>query len=275
MQQLTPRVWAETAFDGCNVGLIATGEGVLMVECPQCPSAASQWNQFALTKGTPRYLVHLEHHGDHTTSTYMFPEAATIAHRLVRQDMAKNQIDNLLGRVRELDPGAQPLLAGYRYRLPEISFDGELDLHLGSVQVKLLHLPGHTRGQTAVYLPQERVVFVGENVFHKVQTAFYDVLPFEWLESLRRIVALDVDVIVPGHGEVCDKSYLAEQVAFIQEWLDAVRQAIRKGWTLEETRQRISFLDRYPTATRGTPARAQEMHRRNVDRLYEVLTATP
>lgn len=274
MQQLTKRVWAETKFDGCNVGLVQADSGVVLVECPQCPSAASRWSQFALTLGACRYLVHTEHHGDHTTSDFILSDVTMVAHRFVREDMAKNPIATLLQRARELDPEGAPLLEGYRQHLPEITFDSELDLHLGNSLVQLMHLPGHTRGQTAVYLPQERVVFVGDNVFHKTQTAFYDALPFEWLKSLRSIASLDVDIIVPGHGAVCNKSYIGEQVAFIEEWLDAVRQAMRQGWSREEAREHISFLDRYPPATRSTVARAQEVQRRNVDRLWEALSAT-
>lgn len=273
MQQLTKRVWAETNFDGCNVGIVRADEGVVLVDCPQCPTDANRWRDFALTLGTPRYLVHTEHHGDHTTSDFMFPEATMVAHRLVREDMAANPVEALLQRVRELDPECTRLLQGFRYRLPEVAFDGQLDLYLGNTLLHLIHLPGHTRGQTAVYLPQERVAFVGDNVFHKVQTAFYNAVPFEWLESLAVISRLDVDIIVPGHGETCDKGYLAEQSAFIQEWLDAVRQAISQGWSREEARERISFLDRYPPATRGPVSRAQEVQRRNVDRLYDVLSA--
>lgn len=77
-------------------------------------------------------------------------------------------------------------------------------------------MPGHTPPQTSVYLPQEGVVFTGDNVFHHCKTFLQEANPWEWLESLRQIEALDVKVIVPGHGEPCDKSYLREQAEIVE-----------------------------------------------------------
>jgi len=45
--------------------------------------------------------------------------------------------------------------------------------------------------------------------------------PEQWIDSL------DVDVIIPGYGEICDKSYIPEQISFIQEWIETVKEAIR------------------------------------------------
>jgi len=107
-------------------------------------------------------------------------------------------------------------------------------------------------------------------VFYRVQTFLHQALPYQWLESLERIAALEVDVIVPGHGEVCDKGYLPEQAAFIREWLEAVQQAIDKGWSREEAKQRISFRERYPMGI-GSESRALDVQHWNIDRLYSLL----
>jgi len=80
-------------------------------------------------------------------------------------------------------------------------FTDELTLRLGNHTFRCLHHPGHTPPQTSVYVPEEGVVFTGDNVFCRVKTFIQEADPWEWLESLKKIDALDVQVIVPGHGE--------------------------------------------------------------------------
>ena len=81
-----------------------------------------------------------------------------------------------------------------------------------------------------------------------------------------------MDVIVPGHGEVCDKGYLKEQAAFIEEWIAAVRDAIKRGLSKEQAQAEISFLDRYPMGP-GMEAMGPIVQQMNVARLYDLLTA--
>ncbi len=68
----------------------------------------------------------------------------------------------------------------------------------------------------------------------------------EWLAALDRIARLDVDRVIPGHGEVVTIGYLARQRTNLLDWVAAVTDAVAKGWTREETVERINFADRYP-----------------------------
>ncbi len=81
---------------------------------------------------------------------------------------------------------------------------------------------------------------------------------------------LEADVLVPGHGVICDRSYIPEMSTFIQAWIDAVSAAIKKGMSLEEAQDKVSLLDRYPMEV-GSEPMAQQVQRMNVARLYEVL----
>ena len=81
---------------------------------------------------------------------------------------------------------------------------------------------------------------------------------------------MDVDYIIPGHGEVCDRSYLDEWAEFIQDWIDVVKQAINHGWSKEESINKISPPSRYSVTQVGDFA--QTLVRRNVSHLYDVLS---
>jgi hypothetical protein len=57
---------------------------------------------------------------------------------------------------------------------------------------------------------------------------------------------LDVHIIVPGHGDVIDKSCLAEQAAFLDEWKAYAQDAIDRGFSKEEVEELPGLIDRHP-----------------------------
>jgi glyoxylase-like metal-dependent hydrolase (beta-lactamase superfamily II) len=98
----------------------------------------------------------------------------------------------------------------------------------------------------------------------------HDAVPFEWLESLKRLEQLDADILVPGHGGVCDKKYLKEMSSNIQDFINTVRDAVKKGMTLEEAQQNITFIDRYPMPPEMKQRRKQ-IENMGIARLYGML----
>jgi len=270
MERIHRNIFVETKIRGCNFGFVVTEEGIVMVDTPQAPTVALKWREVMESKGEIRYLINTEDHRDHVTGNYFFP-ATGIAHQKVREAMAAIQIDEIRERIKTIDPAGYPLLDGFYIKKPSITFSERLTLSLGKLTFEVIQLPGHTAGESAVYIPEERVVFVGDNVFHKVQAFLHEACPEDWLKSLKRIGELDVDTIIPGHGEICDKSYLNEQAAFIEEWMETVQQAIHQGLSKKEAQAKISFLDRYPMDV-GLAERGPEVMRMNVDRLYDILS---
>ena len=268
MKQISENIYAETAQPGCNPGFVVTREGVVMIDSPQQPSYVSVWKQAMEEKGEIRYLINTEHHRDHIIGNFFFT-APIIAHEKTREGLATVPMESIMEKIKQCDPQGYPMMKGFCVRQPAITFNDELTLHMGGHTLKLLHLPGHTAGMTAVFIPEERVVFTGDNIFCRVQTFLHQAYPDQWLDSLKKIGELDVDVIVPGHGGLCDKAYLKEQTAFIEEWISAVREAKRQGLSKEEAQNKISFLDRYPMDTGLTRERGIEVQRMNVSRLYD------
>jgi len=176
--------------------------------------------------------------------------------------------DYIIHRFKRLDPRGFHLAENYQLRPPTITFSERLTLHLGDHTFELIHLPGHTPYEVAVYVPQERVIFTGDNVTNATQPSLAQSCPLEWIESLRKIESMDVDVIVTGHGEVGDKRTLREVELFLQGCIDTVRKAIRQGMSKEEAADRISFGGEGIAAVHAGP----EQQRINVLRLYEVLS---
>jgi glyoxylase-like metal-dependent hydrolase (beta-lactamase superfamily II) len=119
-------------------------------------------------------------------------------------------------------------------------------------------------------VPDEGIVFTGDNVFHKCKTFIQEADPWEWLDALKAIGQLDVETIVPGHGETCTKSYLKQQADVIENWLAQVEDFVRRGLTEEEAIAQpldVASLDPYPIGQRLF-AFSDGLNRRNVSNIY-------
>ncbi|MGY1760883.1 MBL fold metallo-hydrolase [Geodermatophilus sp. SYSU D00779] len=252
MQQLNDRVFTETKVRGCNPSFVVTSAGPVVIDTPQLPTRAVEMRRFVETFGEVQYLINTEHHVDHIFGNYYFRGAGAVVNH-------KGLYDNFMTVYPELDPFeyAREALAtddpdgvalfpdrDEYYEDPnkgQIVFTGDLSLRVGQHDFHLLHTPGHTPGQLAVYVPQERMVFTGDSVFCECQTWLMTSDVDQWLASLEIIRSLDVDTVVPGHGPVTDLSYVDKQRAALLSWKAAVAEAVAAGWTKEETQARVKF----------------------------------
>ena len=114
-------------------------------------------------------------------------------------------------------------------------------------------MPGHTAPQTSVHVPEEGVVFTGDNVFHKCRSWLQECDPWEWLAALRSIEALDVETIIPGHGEPCTKAYLKEQGQIVENWVGYIERFVDRGLSPDEILKEpleVTKQDPYPIGQR-------------------------
>lgn len=183
-------------------------------------------------------------------------------------------VEYVCALVKKYDPeGVAFIERDYQPKLPVITFSDKLSLYVGEHIFELIYLPAHTQSNIGVYILREKVFFSGDNFTNKTQPSLADSVPLDWVKSLRKIEALDIDVVVPGHGEVCDKGEIRQFRLFIQQCIDTVTDAIKKGMTKDEAANKLSFEDLYPGKDRGQAVHpGAEQQRRNVLRLYEILS---
>jgi len=273
MQQLTSNVHIETRQKGANHGLVTTSDGLVLIDTPHKPSDAVRLKAEIERRGKLRYIINTEPHGDHWTGNAFF-DVPVAAHEGVRKRMLAANMTEHLARVASFGPEEPKLLENYRANAPVITFEREMKLHVGNHTFRMIHMPGHTPYQAAVVVEEEGVVFTSDNIFCKVQTWIQEGQPDDWLKSLEALRALPEDTFVPGHGPVCDKNYLKEQGAFIEEWVEYVRGAVGRGMTKPECIATLTALtDRYPmdVAQDGMAPRVMQL---NVANLYDYVTGT-
>ena len=283
MENVTSNIFTETKVRGCNPSFVTTSDGVVVIDTPQLPTKAVQMRKDAEQHGPIRYVINTEHHVDHIFGNYYFKGAGQVVHH-------QGVYDNFMVVGPELDPFAYAHEAlptddpegeaifpdrDEYYADPNkghIVFTGDLTLRVGGHTFELIHTPGHTPGQIAVHIPEERAVFTGDTIFSECQTWLMTSNVDEWLVALETIGELDVDHVVPGHGPVTTKQYLAVQRSMLMEWKTAVAVAIAKGWSREETVERVHFKDRYPVDI-GQEYMMDYINTWNAGSLYDKLTA--
>jgi len=202
MERVTPTVFTDTTLRGCNPSFVVTSDGVVVIDTPQLPTRAVAMRAEAESHGPLRYLINTEHHVDHIFGNYFFRGACPVVeHRGV--------FDNFMVVTPDLDPyayareaiptddpeGAEifPDRETY-YADPNkgsIVFTGDLTLSVGDRTFRILHTPGHTPGQVAVHVPEDRVVFTGDTVFCECQTWLMTSNIDQWIAALDRIGSLD------------------------------------------------------------------------------------
>jgi len=257
MERVTANVFTTTRLRGCNPSFVTTSDGVVVIDTPQLPTRAVAMRAEAESHGPIRYLINTEHHVDHIFGNYWFKGSGIVVEH-------QGLFDNFMVVTPDLDPFAYALEAiptddpeavsitpdrDDYYRDPNkatVVFTGDLTLRLGDHTFNLIHTPGHTPGQVAVHVPEERAVFTGDTIFSECQTWLMTSNVDQWLEALERIRRLDVEHLIPGHGPVTTLTYVDTQRAVLLEWKAAVADAVAKGWTREETMARVRFDDRYP-----------------------------
>jgi len=268
MIQVTKNVYVESDLMVCNLGLVTTKEGIVMIDTPVRPTDAVKWRDEISKKGDLKYVINTEDHGDHCWHSWLFPGVLITSHE-TRERLAKVPAGEVIERIKALDPDGSPLMEGFQLRLADITFTGSLDLYLGDHTFRLFHLPGHTTAGIGAYIPEERVVFATDIVFHQVKTWLQEANPDQWLESLNKLGEMDIDFIVPGHGDICKKDYLEKQAGIIRRWVEAIQSAIEEGLSEEEAVTNISQPDPYPKQP-NTPSTEPELNRRIITHLYHL-----
>ena len=255
MRRVGPHSFTEIYYAGCNPSFVETSDGYVMIDTPQQPIDAVRWREMMEEKAPIRYLINTEPHGDHISGNAYFPNVPVVGQVKLQECFERylaqfGTIDEKRERLKQLDPDSVFLLGHPDYSEPHgptVTFTDGMTLNVGNHTFQIIHHPGHTAPQTSVYVPEEGVVFTGDNVFHKCRSWLQECDPWEWLAALKSIEALNAEVIVPGHGEQCSKAYLKDQAQIVENWVGYIERFVERGVSPEEIlREKIPVTDQDP-----------------------------
>jgi cyclase len=125
---------------------------------------------------------------------------------------------------------------------PTTTFDGELTLKVGDKDVHLIEVgPAHSRGDAIVHVPADRVVFSGDILFIGSHPIVWEGPVENWILACDRILALDVDTVVPGHGPITDKKGVHRVKDYWEYLQSEARRRFDGGMTSREAARDIAL----------------------------------
>ncbi len=134
---------------------------------------------------------------------------------------------------------------------PSKTFEGEMTLKVGNKTVHLIEVgPAHTLGDTLAHIPDDRVVFTGDILFIGGHPIMWAGPMGNWLRACDRILDMDVETIVPGHGPITDKKGVTEVKGYLEYIYDEARKRYEAGMPVFEAAKDIP-LDRYASWSDG------------------------
>jgi glyoxylase-like metal-dependent hydrolase (beta-lactamase superfamily II) len=251
--------WQET-----NTGLIVgDGESLLvdtLLDLPHTRTMLELMRPFTDTCPI-RYVVNTHADGDHCWGNQLVGYSEIISSEACYDEMqelspkAFMSLSTLgcllkwvgrlpgLSRYRRIGAWWQEMLAPYdaasvKLTLPSRRFTGELTVHVGGREVRLLEVgPMHTRGDTLVYVPDARLLYAGDALFVEVTPVLWAGPLERWVAALDKILQMDVDCIVPGHGPITNK----EGASRLKDYLTLLDDEARRRYNLGMPPQKAAY----------------------------------
>src|SRR5262249_42166489 len=117
-----------------------------------------------------------------------------------------------------------------QFTYPNFTYGESATIWLGGREIRLFHAQAITSGDTYLYLPKERILVTGDILVRPIPFAVGGTFPADWIATLQKLISLDPEVVIPGHGEPEGAKHALEQdLRLFQRAVQEVRGAKAKG----------------------------------------------
>ncbi len=240
-----------------NAGLVTDGEATLLVDTLYDLRLTGEMLD-AMRRAVPAAaeidtLVNTHANGDHCYGNELVRGSRIVASRRAAEEMAMLPPElwaAVLEQAPQMGQAGRFLLerfGSFDYRgielvAPTERFDGELSLRVGAKEVRLIEVgPAHTQGDTLAYLPGERVLYSGDILFNGGHPIVWAGPIANWIAACDDVLALDVELIVPGHGPLAGKAEVRELRAYFEYVEAEARRAHDAGLGALEAARSIAL----------------------------------
>ena len=219
---------------GGSSAVIVGKKGVVVVDVKTTAAGGKELLE-SIAKITPlpvTTVIETHSDGDHVNGLVSFPKGITV----IAHENCKKEEEAVIA-------SGRGVLTAERLPTRVVSKDREV-LQLEGEKFELLHWgPAHTNGDMIVYLPAEKIVFVGDII--SPQQPWPIIHPEKngstegWLRTTRGMAALNSDQFIPGHGDVQTKAMIRKQLADAEARRAKIQELVGQGKSLEEIRTAV------------------------------------
>ncbi len=255
--RLSENAYAYTAEGDPNSGVVVGDDGVMVVDAQATPAMAKDVIRHirTVTDKPIKYVVLSHYHAVRVLGASAYGAREIIASQATREmikERGKEDMDSEIGRFPRLFRGAEEI-PGLTW--PTITFDREATVWMGKLEVRLVHVgAGHTRGDTIVWLPAQKVLFSGDLVEYNAGIYTGDAHLQVWPDTLERLRALGPERLVPGRGPALTTAADSiKAIEFTQSFVRRLYECAKEGVAARKSLKQV-YQD---ARTRLDPAYAQ------------------
>jgi len=239
--KLSDHAYAYTAEGDPNTGIVIGDDAVMVIDTQATPVMARDVIRRIreVTDKPIKYVTLSHYHAVRVLGASAYNPQQIIASQdtydLIVQRGEQDKASEI-GRFPRLFQAVESVPAGMTW--PTITFTGKMTLWLGKLEVQILQLGrGHTKGDTVVWLPQDKVLFSGDLVEFDATPYAGDAYFQDWPQTLDNIAALQPEKLVPGRGAALTnpaevKAGLDGTRAFVSELFASVKAGAAQGKAL-------------------------------------------
>jgi glyoxylase-like metal-dependent hydrolase (beta-lactamase superfamily II) len=239
VKKLAEGVYAAISPDrgkgGSNAGFVVGSNGVLVVDTFQ--DAAPARDLLAeirkITNLPIRFVVNTHYHLDHTGGNAVFAEAgATIVAQRNLRGWLRTENMKFFGAT----PKPEDKTRVESLVLPDMVYSDAVDIYLGTRQIQVRYMLGHTGGDSVVIVPDANVVFGGDLVWQKHLPNLIDATTSDWVKTLEKLLADHPSAaFVSGHGDVATP----DDVRDFHDYLFALRDDVKQAQAANKSGQEL------------------------------------
>jgi glyoxylase-like metal-dependent hydrolase (beta-lactamase superfamily II) len=228
-----------------NVGFVITPDGVVVINTANNPFHAREvlYEIRQRTDLPVRLVIDTGPQADEVLGNEVFAEQrATIIASSGTEAQMRSYQSGLVKRM-SLDPELPRHMRGIHLTFPTQTFQGTVSFNLGGQEIRVLSLncdePGDAEGDAAVFLPREKVLFLGDLYVNGYVPQIGSRNVQRWIDALANVEKWNATTYVPGHGDPSTAKTFANFRGFLQ-WLQAgVQAGIQQGKSLSAVEDQL------------------------------------
>ena len=222
-----------------NAAVLRTGDGAVVVDTMTLRAQGVRLRELAekLGGGPVQLVINTHYHADHSHGNPGFP----VGTHIVATKRTREYMLGVDGRYWRGEGPWSLLGSDVTGTLPNDLVETDRELSIGGKTIRTLFLGrGHTGGDLVVLFVEDRVLHTGDLLV----VGCYPNIDLEaggsveaWIATLDRVLALDFDRVIPGHGPVTDRAGILHFQDFLREVWGLAQQAAAEGLSLERTQE--------------------------------------
>ena len=240
--ELADGLYAYTAEGDPNTGIVIGDDSVMVLDTQATPIMARKVIEKirTVTDKPIQYIVVSHYHAVRVLGASAYGAEQIIASQDTYDlivERGEQDFKSELERFPRLFNGVESI-PGLTW--PTITFKGEMTVWMGKREVRLMQLGrGHSKGDTVIWLPQEKVLFSGDLVEYGATPYTGDAYLNDWPQTLERLAALEPVALVPGRGDALTTPQSCLEAiegtkSFLHDMFESVKQGRKAGKSLKE-----------------------------------------